>query len=126
MSGKKLRDQCVTCPEKTVLVTCFGRTQLLCHAFATVWEFDGGMSTIYLYTHSEYLSPTGIIGWITQLVIDRSMRRCYVATQLLQTLKTHPLFNNVTVVGLVSSHPAACDVLAKYAGKHSICVSLNN
>jgi hypothetical protein len=49
------------------------------------------------------------------------MRQRYVATQLLQTLKTHPLFNDVTVVELVSSHPAACDVLAKYAGDYSIC-----
>lgn len=49
LSGKKLRDLYVACPEKTVLVTCFGSTQLLGHAFATVWEFDGGTLTIYLY-----------------------------------------------------------------------------
>ena len=56
------------------------------------------------------------------------MRRRYVATHLLQTLKTHHLFSDVTVVGLVSSHPAACGVLAKYAGEHSniMCHSIAN
>jgi hypothetical protein len=58
-----------------------------------------------------------IVGWITQLVVDKSVRKRYIATQLLQTLKDHNLFRNVTVVGLVSSHPAACNALAKYAGK---------
>ncbi|KIM83076.1 hypothetical protein PILCRDRAFT_784269 [Piloderma croceum F 1598] len=58
---------------------------------------------------------SGVVGWITQLVVDKTVRKRYIATQLLQTLKAHPLFQNVTVVGLVSSHPAACNALAKYA-----------
>jgi hypothetical protein len=58
----------------------------------------------------------GVVRWITQLVVDASVRKHYIATQLLQTLKAHPLFQSVTIVGLVSSHPAACNALAKYAG----------
>jgi hypothetical protein len=60
----------------------------------------------------------GVVGWITQLVVDASVRQHYIATHLLQTLKTHPLFIDVTTVGLVSSHPAACDALAEYAHKY--------
>ena len=63
------------------------------------------------------------MGWVTQLVIDALVRKRYIATQLLQTLKTHPLFSNVTAVGLVSSHPAARDALSKYASK-PFCLSI--
>jgi uncharacterized membrane protein YGL010W len=63
---------------------------------------------------------TGVVGWITQLVVHRSVRKRYIATQLLQTLKVHPLFQRVTIVGLVSSHPAACNALAKYAGRFTL------
>ena len=45
------------------------------------------------------------------------VRRRYIATHLLQTLKTDELFANVTAMGLASSHPASCAVLAKYASK---------
>ncbi|KAF8496764.1 hypothetical protein F5888DRAFT_1614366, partial [Russula emetica] len=85
-------------PEKTVLVTCFMHTQLVGHAFATVWSFN-----------------SGVVGWVTQLVVDPSVRRRYIATCLLQTLKFHPLFRDITAIGLVSSHPAACAALSKYA-----------
>ena len=60
----------------------------------------------------------GVVGWVTQLVVHASVRRRYIATQLLQTLKTHPLFYDITAIGLVSSHPAACNALSKYASKH--------
>ena len=59
----------------------------------------------------------GVVGWITQLVVDKGSHKCYITTWLLQTLKAHPLFQYVTVMGLVLSHPAACNALAKYAGK---------
>ena len=58
-----------------------------------------------------------VVGWITQLVVDKTVRQHYIVTQLLQLLKAHLLFEPVTIVGLVSSHPAACNALAKYAGK---------
>ena len=44
MTGSKLRSQCVSIPEKAVLVTCFQHKRLIGHAFASVWEFDEGMS----------------------------------------------------------------------------------
>ncbi|KAG1775130.1 hypothetical protein EV702DRAFT_1120677 [Suillus placidus] len=105
MTGSKLRSQSVSVPDHTVLVTCFQHDKLVGHAFASVWSFEGGVA-----------------GWITQLVVDRSLRKRYIATQLLQTLKTHPLFQRVTAIGLVSAHPAACTALAKYTnvGVHAV------
>ncbi|KAG2135116.1 hypothetical protein DEU56DRAFT_981205 [Suillus clintonianus] len=108
MTASKLRSQSVSIPECTVLVTCFQHEKLVGHAFASVWSFEGG-----------------VVGWITQLVVDKSLRRRYIATQLLQTLKVHPLFQRVTAVGLVSSHPAACTALAKYAGVSVHAVDLS-
>jgi hypothetical protein len=61
---------------------------------------------------------TGVVGWVTQLVVDASVRKRYIATLLLQTLKIHPLFYDITAIGLVSSHLAACNALSKYASKH--------
>ena len=60
---------------------------------------------------------TGKVGWVTQLVVDTAVRQRYVATQLLQTLKRHAIFQDVTTVGLVSSHPAAVNALTKYYSK---------
>ena len=45
MAGSKLRTQCVSIPDKTVLVTCFRNEQLIGHAFASVWDFEHGKST---------------------------------------------------------------------------------
>jgi hypothetical protein len=59
----------------------------------------------------------GSVGWVTQLVIDMGVHKHWITTQLLQTLKTEPLFTNIVAIGLVSSHPAACTALAKYASK---------
>lgn len=51
MSGLRLRKQCVSIPEKTVLVACYQtpivanqqhRRKLVGHAFATVWDYNGG------------------------------------------------------------------------------------
>jgi hypothetical protein len=49
MSGARLRKQCVAAPGRTVLTTCYqqpnlGNAKLVGHAFATVWEYDGGSS----------------------------------------------------------------------------------
>ena len=40
----------------------------------------------------------------------------YIATSLLQMLKKHPLFRDITAIGLASSHPSACHALSKYTG----------
>jgi hypothetical protein len=44
MTGSRLRNQCVSIPDHTVLVTCFQHEQLVGHAFASVWPFEGGTS----------------------------------------------------------------------------------
>ena len=69
---------------------------------------------------------TGVVGWVTQLVVDAGVRKRYIATSLLQTLKIHPLFCDITAIGLVSSHPAACDALSKYASKHFSCLPISS
>lgn len=43
MSGRRLKSQCLSIPESTVLVTCFKDEDLVGHAFATVWNFEGGL-----------------------------------------------------------------------------------
>lgn len=108
MTGSKLRSQSASIPDHTVLVTCFQNEKLVGHAFASVWSFEGG-----------------VVGWITQLVVHKNLRKRYIATQMLQTLKVHPLFRRVTAVGLVSSHPAACTALAKYANVGVYAVDLS-
>jgi len=65
------------------------------------------LSNIYLY------NVKGPLAGLLNLLL---------ATQLLQMLKTDALFANVTAVGLVSSHPAACTALAKYS--RMFCVSI--
>ncbi|KAG1789109.1 hypothetical protein EV424DRAFT_1624709 [Suillus variegatus] len=108
MTGARLRSQCLSHPESSVLLTCYiqvdplesERPQLYGHAFATV-------------------------GWVTQLVVDAAVRQRYIATHLLQTLKCHALFSCVNIVGLVSSHPAACNALTKYASANIKDVELD-
>ncbi|KAF8161879.1 hypothetical protein BJ912DRAFT_1007016 [Pholiota molesta] len=110
MSGKRLRQQCVASPRNTVLATCFRHSadmyhggdwtkmELVGHAFATVWDYDNGR-----------------VGWVTQLVVDLTERKKYIATQLLQMLKDVPFFRGINAIGLVSSHPAACHAICKYS-----------
>ena len=45
MTGSKLQTQCVSIPNKTVLVTCFHHEQLIGHALTIVWNFEHGKST---------------------------------------------------------------------------------
>ncbi|OJA18207.1 hypothetical protein AZE42_08878 [Rhizopogon vesiculosus] len=47
-----------------------------------------------------------------------------IVTQLLRTLKYNSLFARVKAVGLVSSHPAACNALAKYASANLYDIDL--
>lgn len=73
-----------------------------------------------LTSHLTNIKIEGTVGWITQLVVDMGVRRRWIATHLLQTLKTDELFANVIAMGLASSHPASCTALAKYASKSYI------
>ncbi|KAJ7252130.1 hypothetical protein B0H12DRAFT_1234007 [Mycena haematopus] len=96
MSAAKLRDQCFSDPEHSMLALCTADNAIVGHAFATVWQYNG----------------SGIC-WITQLVVSRDYRERGIATGLLQ-LFPGPDFNCGTF-GLVSSHPAACLALFKRA-----------
>ena len=69
------------------------------------------------YNFAMLILASGKVGWVTQLVVDSRNRKTYIATQILQTLKRHPIFQGLTAVGLVSSHPAAVNALTKYCGK---------
>ncbi|KIL54469.1 hypothetical protein M378DRAFT_18856 [Amanita muscaria Koide BX008] len=91
LNGAPLRAQCLSNPAQTVL--------LIGHVFATVWD----------------VTEVGSVGWITQLVVRKEDRKHWVATHLLQTLKSNHRFSEIAALGLVSSHPAACTALAKCA-----------
>ncbi|PPQ90489.1 hypothetical protein CVT25_014772 [Psilocybe cyanescens] len=104
MSGPRLRQQSVSTPESTVLVVCYqhnpdevDQLEPVGHVFATAWDYEGGR-----------------VGWVTQLVVSLTMRKRYIATSLLQMLKSHPLFHGISAIGLASSHPAGCHALTKY------------
>ncbi|KAH7915090.1 hypothetical protein BJ138DRAFT_1176864 [Hygrophoropsis aurantiaca] len=106
MNAAKLRTQCLANPTHSALAACHTPDGLLVgHAFATVWEF------------ADPLHPTTTrkVGWVTQLVVHKLVRRHYIATHLLQQLKASATFAGVTVIGLASSHPAACAAAAKFA-----------
>jgi hypothetical protein len=50
LSASQLRKQFILAPENTVLVVCYeskedGLLELVGHAFATVWDYEGGMPT---------------------------------------------------------------------------------
>ena len=53
------------------------------------------------------------IGWITQLVVDAAHRRKLIATNLLRCIERSSLFKGVAILGVASSHPATCHILAK-------------
>ena len=95
--------------------------KLVGHAFASVWDTSVGKQYRFSFIISSDLN-SGTVGWVTQLVVDMEVCKCWIATQLLQTFKNDKLFANVTAMGLVSSHPAACTALAKYAGKFYILI----
>lgn len=50
MAVSKLTTQCISVPDKIILVMCFRHEQLVGHAFASVWDFELGEPTCYL-TH---------------------------------------------------------------------------
>jgi len=100
MSAKKLREECLARLDCTVLVTCLWEEKLIGHAFATTWDCENDT-----------------VGWVTQLVVDSKWRRRHVATNLIRQLRNHvPLLASVTIVGVASSHPVTCGVVAKFAG----------
>ncbi|KAJ2975398.1 hypothetical protein NUW54_g11736 [Trametes sanguinea] len=94
MSAAKLRQECMPDLDNSCLSLCFLHGELVGHACATKWLYDEGCA-----------------GWITQLVVDARYRRRHVATEMIRMLKRHPWFKDVTIMGIASSHPAACNAL---------------
>ena len=84
----------------------FFRSYCVSRVFTTTWDYGDGILRV-----AESKADV-LVGWFTQSIIGRGARRRYIATHL-QTLKTHPLFESVTSVALVSAHPAACHALSK-------------
>ncbi|KAI0682753.1 hypothetical protein BC835DRAFT_1424040 [Cytidiella melzeri] len=99
MTAAKLRRQCLSDPENTVLSMRFINSELVSHAFATRW---------YYQEH--------VICWVTQLVVDVNMRQRYITTSILRHITDHAWFLPASIISLVSSHPAACRAVAKLAG----------
>ncbi|KAI0772522.1 hypothetical protein BD413DRAFT_612660 [Trametes elegans] len=66
-----------------------------------------GMSLLGMLLSQSY------VGWVTQLIVDIKQRRRFIATSMLQQLRHQTWFNDVTAMGMVSSHPAACNALCK-------------
>lgn len=117
MSNRKLREQCLPIPQSSALAVCFDYDKLVGHAFGTIWRYDGGVLidlSILFMIHHDWI---GTVLWITQLVVDATVRKRGIATQLLRTLKQHSMLNDITAVGLASSHPASVTALANCSGR---------
>ncbi|KAI0085069.1 hypothetical protein BDY19DRAFT_967885 [Irpex rosettiformis] len=99
MTAARLREQCLSDPENTILSMWFINGKLIGHAFATRWKYG------------EH-----VVCWVTQLVVDANMRRRYIATGLLRHITMHAWFMSASLIGVVSSHPATCRAVAKLAG----------
>ena len=53
MSWTRIRDQFIPVPDRSVLVTCYRQdSELVGHAFATVWDYENGTEYIMLFVHS--------------------------------------------------------------------------
>ncbi|KAI0633814.1 hypothetical protein C8Q77DRAFT_814120 [Trametes polyzona] len=100
MSAAKLRQECLADPVDSLIVTCTAGDVLVGHACVTKWAYKDGC-----------------VGWVTQLVVEHEHRRRHIATNMLQTLKQHhPWFDDVIIMGIASSHPAACNSLCNMFG----------
>lgn len=108
--------------DRNVLITCHNQDQkLIGYVLATVWDYDGGMSSVLLRSPGAHIR-TGVVGWVTQLVVlkqnrGQQYRRRYIATHLIQMLERHNLFQNITAIGIASHQPAACRILARLKSK---------
>ncbi|KAI0737885.1 hypothetical protein C8Q80DRAFT_1222624 [Daedaleopsis nitida] len=84
-------------PDDAILAMCRLGEEHVGHAFAVKWRYG----------------DSDVVGWVTQLVVRADMRRQHIATDLLRRLKLHRWFANVTMLGVASSHPAACHAVCK-------------
>lgn len=94
-----LKQELLSDPDRTILVTCHLDGLLIGHAFATSW--DCGQD---------------VVGWVTQLVVLEKHRRKKIATNLLRCLTENKWYSGITILGIASSHPVSCKALANLAG----------
>jgi GNAT superfamily N-acetyltransferase len=104
-----LRAQCFPDPAAGMLALCTVDDEVVGHAFAAVWDYDGLQGPHAL--NATHPHEDAKICWITQLVVRHEYRERGIATSLLRLLPG-PDFK-VSAFGLASSHPAACLALLK-------------
>ncbi|KAI0352901.1 hypothetical protein OH77DRAFT_1408106 [Trametes cingulata] len=92
MSPAKLRQECFSESRNTLIVRCSAQGEHIGHAVVTKWRYKEGS-----------------VGWVTQLVVHGHYRRRHIATTMLRQLKGYPWIDDVTIMGIASSHPAACN-----------------
>lgn len=126
MSSQKLKKQCLSDPEHTILALCkTPNHEVIGHAFATYWNYGPGALRSSLYSlHLLHNTPhrLGEVCWITQLVVSAAHRRKGIASMLLRFIRDQRTFH---AMGLVSSHPAACIALSELGGTVPICVNVS-
>ncbi|KAI0676064.1 hypothetical protein C8Q78DRAFT_1104353 [Trametes maxima] len=110
MTAARLRKECLADIEKSVLVRCCDLGEPVGHACVTKWP---------------RANAEGYVGWVTQLIVEAGHRRRRIATTMLQMLKQESWFEDVTVMGIASSHPAACNSLCNLSGGNTRDVDLN-
>ncbi|KAJ3542325.1 hypothetical protein NM688_g5979 [Phlebia brevispora] len=98
MTPAKLRKECFSNPDDTLLIMAFKDDQLVGQAFVTKWKYRNE-----------------IVVWVTQLVVHSQYRRRHIATGMLGSIRSTEWFRPVTIIGIASTHPAACNTLANLA-----------
>lgn len=95
MSADRLRAQCLPEGSRGTYVMATVEGVLAGNAFACRWEYEGRQ-----------------VCWITQLVVHSDYRERRLASLLLSNL----IDNDDDILGIMSSHPAACKALVKAIG----------
>ncbi|KAL2282158.1 hypothetical protein FJTKL_11196, partial [Diaporthe vaccinii] len=120
MKAKKSRQPCSrTQQSSSVTITAYGATRVL----ASQCLPEGPRSTYIMVTVEGVLAGNAFacrweyegrqVCWITQLVVHSDYRERRLASSLLSTL----IDNDDDILGIMSSHPAACKALVKAVGE---------
>ena len=125
MTPTKLRTECLgSDPKNSILHMMYKDGKLAGQAFATKWTAGTG---VLILPHIQPKIPNIVVetvGWVTQLVVAASERRKRIATNLLRGLAASPWFSGVTMMGVASTHPAACNALCNMLGKSTYSPSM--
>ncbi|KAH8743623.1 hypothetical protein F5883DRAFT_592349 [Diaporthe sp. PMI_573] len=96
MSADRLRAQCLPEGSRSTYIMVTVEGVLAGNAFACRWEYEGRQ-----------------VCWVTQLVVHSDYRERRLASSLLSAL----IDNDDDILGIMSSHPAACKALVKSVGE---------